>query len=531
MSTGLSLPSDFQDERREAPMNNSDDPRATSDMPNIGDTLVGKYRIEQILGRGGMGVVAQAMHLQLAQRVAIKFLLHPDHPETVARFLREARAAVRLRSEHVARVLDVGQLENEAPYMVMEYLEGHDLSHHLRMNGPLEIADAVHYVLQTCEAIAEAHAIGIIHRDLKPANLFLTTTPDGEACVKVLDFGISKTNERTDDGRPALTLTQEDAVLGSPLYMPPEQLKSSKTVDARSDIWSIGIILYQLLAGRAPWQTNVMHELVLGITMDPPPPLSTFRQDVPAKLEAAIMRCLEKRRENRFSNVAELAWAIAEFGPPRVHVQVPGSKPARNPAQSAPALPTAPTPTPSGDAATADTAASVTTAVKTLVTSRRSSRFVMAASSALIVMTGLTWYFIHGSTRARESLPAQGMTNGSATSRSLSTAPDVASALQPFALPNALTTVVSAPSVYMVHPDPPTTSATKTKTNLDTQVETNVKKSSPAQTITTPNSPAQTGAVPFAPIAQPPVAPTAPATISNAKPTKKPSLVDLNQLK
>ena len=283
--------------------------------PAEGDILAGKYRVAKILGKGGMGVVVAAVHIQLAQRVAIKYLFQPDNKEIVARFLREARAAVRLRSEHVARVIDVGELENGAPYMVMEYLEGDDLHGHLKKNGQLPIQEAVQYLLQTCEAIAEAHANGIVHRDLKPANLFLTTTPDGARSVKVLDFGISKTTDNEGEG-DGMALTKTSMVLGSPLYMSPEQIKSSKDVDARSDIWSLGIILFQLLCGKVPFSTNTFSELILKVNLDPPSPTSSFRSDIPPGLEATILRCLEKKRENRFQNVAELAWALVDYGPP-----------------------------------------------------------------------------------------------------------------------------------------------------------------------------------------------------------------------
>jgi serine/threonine protein kinase len=191
-----------------------------------GELLAGKYRVERVLGEGGMGVVVAARHVELDERVALKFLLPGTlgQPDAVARFLREARAAARIRSEHVARVTDVGTLETGVPYMVMEFLEGADLSRILREHGPLPIEDAVDYVVQTCEAIADAHALGIIHRDLKPANLMLVTRSDGGSCVKVLDFGISKVS---GPGQDAMAMTSTSTILGSPIYMSPEQMTSS----------------------------------------------------------------------------------------------------------------------------------------------------------------------------------------------------------------------------------------------------------------------------------------------------------------
>ncbi|HEX5100159.1 MAG TPA: serine/threonine-protein kinase [Polyangiaceae bacterium] len=279
-----------------------------------GQVLAGKYRVERVLGVGGMGVVVAALHLQLDERVALKFLLPEalNNPESVARFAREARAAVKIKSLHVARVSDVGTLETGAPYMVMEFLNGHDLSAVLRDRGPMAVADAVDYVLQACEALAEAHALGIVHRDLKPANLFMITGTDGAPCIKVLDFGISKLTTADSSGDYGMTSTQ--AIMGSPLYMSPEQMTSSRDVDGRSDIWSVGTILFELLTGRPPFLGDTMPQLCGLILQEPAPPPRALRADLPEGLSAVIMRCLEKRREIRFANVGELAQALAPFG-------------------------------------------------------------------------------------------------------------------------------------------------------------------------------------------------------------------------
>src|SRR4051812_480796 len=210
-----------------------------------GQILGGKYRVDRVLGAGGMGMVVAATHLQLDERIAIKFLL-PEalrNPEAVARFGREAKAAVKIRGEHVARVIDVGSFENGAPYMVMEHLDGRDLSSFIHERGAMPMSDAVDAVLQACEALAEAHALGIVHRDLKPANLFLTRRPDGTPSIKVLDFGISKLTAPGADH----SMTKTSAVMGSPLYMSPEQMTASRGVDARTDIWALGVVLYELL--------------------------------------------------------------------------------------------------------------------------------------------------------------------------------------------------------------------------------------------------------------------------------------------
>ena len=221
--------------------------------PQEGDVLAGKFRIERVLGVGGMGMVVSAMHLHLDERVAIKFLLPEalSNPEAVARFSREARAAVKIKSEHVARVIDVATLENGAPYMVMELLRGRDLSQMLQEEGALPAALAVQYVLQACEALAEAHAMGMVHRDLKPANLFLTARADGSPCVKVLDFGISKVTNMSGSG-PDMGMTRTQVMMGSPLYMSPEQMASARDVDQRSDIWAVGtVLLFEKIFGIA----------------------------------------------------------------------------------------------------------------------------------------------------------------------------------------------------------------------------------------------------------------------------------------
>jgi eukaryotic-like serine/threonine-protein kinase len=284
--------------------------------PREGDVLAGKFRIERVLGVGGMGMVVSAMHIQLDERVAIKFLL-PEalmNAEAVARFGREARAAVKIKSEHVARVTDVGALETGAPYMVMELLRGQDLSHVLRDHGALPISVAVQYLLQACEALAEAHAVGIVHRDLKPANLFLTARADGSPCIKVLDFGISKVTNPSGSGAD-MGMTRTQAIMGSPLYMSPEQLASAKDVDQRTDVWAVGCVLYELVTGRVPFEAETMPQLCTLILHTEPPSPRSVRPDVPQALDQAILRCLRKDRSQRYANVAALAADIAQFSP------------------------------------------------------------------------------------------------------------------------------------------------------------------------------------------------------------------------
>ncbi len=285
-------------------------------LPNVGDVLHGKYLVEGLLGVGGMAAVLAAKHLTLRERVAIKMLL-PEwsgNPELAERFLNEGRAATKIRSEHVVRVLDVDEVDGR-PYLVLEYLDGVDLDRLVATEGPRPISEAVDFVLQACEAMAEAHLAGIVHRDLKPANLFLCHRADGSPCVKVLDFGISKITGGTvrESGLRSVG-TAPTAVMGSPHYMSPEQMASSSNVDARADIWSLGAIFHELLAGEPPFQAETITGLCSRILKDPPPPLSRIRADVPAELEDVVFRCLEKEPSDRFPDVAEVARAFAPFG-------------------------------------------------------------------------------------------------------------------------------------------------------------------------------------------------------------------------
>ena len=288
-----------------------------------GEILAGKYRVERVLGIGGMGVVVAAHHIQLDKRVALKFLL-PEattNAEVVARFAREARAAVKIESEHVARVIDVGAMESGAPYMVMEYLVGSDLAQRLVEHGAMPIEEAIDYLLQACEAIAEAHAAGIVHRDLKPANLFLTRRADGSSLVKVLDFGISKATLPAGS-QPDMSLTKTASVMGSPLYMAPEQMRSTRSVDARADIWALGVILYELLSGKVPFEATTMPELCAMVLTETPAPLRDKRPDTPPGLWLIIERCLQKDPAQRFGNVSELANALASFAPARSRLSI-----------------------------------------------------------------------------------------------------------------------------------------------------------------------------------------------------------------
>jgi serine/threonine-protein kinase len=299
-----------------------------------GEIVKGKYRIDRVLGEGGMGVVVAARHIGLDQRVAIKFLL-PEmlaHPEIVERFAREARAASRIESDHVARVTDVDALDDDTPFMVMEYLEGSDLSSVLRGAEGLPVELAVKYLLEACEGIGEAHRLGIIHRDIKPANLFLAHRGNGRTRVKVLDFGISKFSG--SDGSTASGITRTGMVIGSADYMSPEQMLSTRDVDARADIWALGVTLYELLTAHVPFPGETLTQVCALVMSSQPRPPSSLRPDVPQGLDAVVLRCLEKKPVHRYASVAALVEALSPYATTDSNVQalaaptiVPGGVP------------------------------------------------------------------------------------------------------------------------------------------------------------------------------------------------------------
>ena len=293
----------------------SDDEYATTgELPAVlvspGDVLAGKYEVEEIIGRGGMGIVVAARHLQLEERVALKLLL-PSATQTEEfskRFMREAQVTAKLRSEHIARVTDVGILANGSPYMIMEYLQGQDLRQVLRA-GTLSVSTAIEYIVQACEGMAEAHSYGIVHRDLKPSNLYLTQRRDGSDLIKVLDFGISKALLREDI--ESRDLTSAGTLLGSPRYMSPEQLQDTALVDSRADVWSLATILYEMLSGRPPFAERTHAATCVRVLgNDPPLSLTSRRPEVPEMLQVAIFRALERDPDRRTPDVAAFASSL-----------------------------------------------------------------------------------------------------------------------------------------------------------------------------------------------------------------------------
>ncbi len=277
-----------------------------------GMRIGGRYVVDRVLGAGGMGIVATARYPELQQKVAIKFL-RPEYATNGilnARFVREARLAAKVKSEHFVRVFDIGKLPTGVPYLVMELLSGRDLGDELAVNGRMTVQDAVEWLLQSIVGIAEIHALGIVHRDLKPSNLFIAEAA-GKRMIKVLDFGISKENAKASD----VPLTSTDNLLGTPQYMSPEQVRASKDVDARSDIWALGVILYELLTGKRPFVSdeNATGELFAKVLYIDPLPPREHRPDLPPELEAVILKCLARERGARYGDVVELAEALRPF--------------------------------------------------------------------------------------------------------------------------------------------------------------------------------------------------------------------------
>ena len=279
--------------------------------------IADKYRLERLLGSGGMGIVFAAMHLELEQLVAVKLLRTESSSDdaAVSRFLFEARATARLHGPHVARVLDLGRLRAGSPFLVMELLEGQNLQESLAQNGALTSSDAVDIILEASEALAEAHRAGLVHRDLKPANLFASRDAYGDPSIKVLDFGISKSLLPRGDGD--MGLTDSRAIVGSPVYMSPEQMQSARDVDHRTDIWALGSVLFELLTGRPVWNGTSLSELCAQIARDECPRVTDLCPGLSLDLAAIVSRCLQKKPALRYQHVADLALSLSPFASAR----------------------------------------------------------------------------------------------------------------------------------------------------------------------------------------------------------------------
>ena len=286
----------------------------------LGDRIAGKYLIEELIAAGGQGVVLRARHEVLGRDVAIKLML-PEalgDQEAAQRFLREARAAARIESDYVTRVTDVDVIDGHIPFMVMELLKGSDLSAVIDSTNSTNVVDGVDYVMEALAGVDAAHKLGVVHRDLKPSNLFLATLPDGSKRVRLLDFGISKAMEDSADGLKAGATTSTQAIMGTPRYMSPEQVSSSKNVDGRTDVWAMGLILYELLTRTFPFEGDTVGAILSNILTSDVVPPSQLRTDIPRGLQAVIIKCLQRDREDRFDSARAMMCQLAPFASIRV---------------------------------------------------------------------------------------------------------------------------------------------------------------------------------------------------------------------
>lgn len=435
---------------------------------------MGKYRVERALGSGGMGVVLEATHVALGQTVAVKLLNaeHAQSEEVVTRFLREARIAATLPSDHIARVSDVGTTEAGIPYIVMERLVGRDLDAELHQRRTLPIAEAVDLMLEACEGVAMAHAHGLVHRDLKPANLFLAERPLRPRVLKVLDFGLSKEDNGKQRG-----LTGVDTVFGTPQYMSPEQIQSARNVDARSDQHSLAMILYEMLAGQPPFHAETITQLIVVIATRPPPHVRDVRPDVPKDLDAAIVRGMAKKAADRFANLGEFARAIAPFGGPdartraelvaqaltsaNVHVDPNPSGPSRVPTDEAITRP-------AGVNAVAETHAAVTRPMIRPDERVRDKRLMIIGSVAALVLLIVVALIVMEVRKDPEPSVAS-----APSASAVATNPEPRVVAEPQIQPSATADVASAESTAAAAPvkTSKTTRPVKTSDSIKTSVE------------------------------------------------------------
>ncbi len=278
----------------------------------VGKTAGGRYNLVRLLGKGGMGEVYEAQHAIIGRRFAVKFL-HPhlaSNSEAVARFQREAQAAGRLENENIVAVVDAGTADDGAPYLVMEYLEGENLAQLLVRGGPLPAPRAAYILIQACRGLAAAHSRGIVHRDIKPANLFICRRNDSSDLVKVLDFGIAKLHT----GRAGTGLTQTGTTMGTPQYMSPEQARGAKEVDHRTDIYALGVVLYQILSGAQPHPGDSYHQILYHVLTQEPAPLDSTRPNLPFGLSAVVEKAMARNAGDRYASVTHLMGALIPFG-------------------------------------------------------------------------------------------------------------------------------------------------------------------------------------------------------------------------
>lgn len=435
----------------ETPRPGSEPPRADSSLPRVGSVLAGKYRVERVVAVTGSVVAVNALHVDLGQHVTLKYLL-PEasrRPEAVTRFLRSARRAAQLQTEHTARVLDVGRFRSGMPFLVMEDLEGWPLEEVLRVRGALPVQEAVEYVIQACEAVAEAHGLGLVHRALNAKNLMLTRRADDSPLVKVLSFGTSEVQEPNLLGDGLAELRGEDAFLSALPFLSPEQIRGAEDVDERADVWGMGAVLHALLAGAPPFRARTALGLLAAISADSPTPLTAIREDIAPELEATVLRCLDKNMDARFAHMGELALALRPFAPGDALRSIDRISRMSGVGTVPPPLPTPKTraivpTTPPPRAVATDAKPAISTSSRSVEASRSPEWLVIAALLGALVGVG--------GFRALGGMPSAG------EARSIVSAPPAAApaALAVAAPPPAVVltppAVVSTPSAALPHP-------------------------------------------------------------------------------
>ena len=443
--------------------------------PLSGVVVGGKYLVGNVIGEGGVGIVYEARNLELDEQVALKCLRaeYLVDDGMVARFAREAKASSRIKSEHVATVYDVGMLPDEqGPFIVMELLQGRDLGAVLAAQHALSARDAVEYTLQACEALAVAHAMGIVHRDIKPDNLMLTERGGGIRIVKVLDFGISKATITGSIFRGEMPAVTTQNLMGTPRYLSPEQVRCSDTVDVRSDIWALGMVLYELVTATTAFRGQSLTEVCAAILEAQPTPLEAYRRDLPSGLVDVVLRCLEKSPERRYQNIAELALALMPFGPKRARInveravavlkasgaitydmKVESSYPTGSASESSlPPMPrSAPLP---GDRTRAAAVAEVATARSNHEASRKLSAVAISAALVVVLAAGGIYWM----------LPHAPVASGTERANVAATRPAAQSAVSPAAhLPASAGSVPAAEAAIAAPEAPPPSAASGAK--------------------------------------------------------------------
>ncbi len=413
-----------------------------------GTVLAGKFRVVSRLGEGGMGSVYEIEHELTKHRRALK-LLHQSMaamPSVVERFLREASAAGRVGNPHIVETFDAGVLDTGEPYLVMEILRGEPLSGRIA-RGPLPIAEVVDLVGQAAAGVHAAHNAGIVHRDLKPDNLFITEGADGRPFVKILDFGISKFDQQKTGG---LQLTQEGAALGTPYYMPPEQIRGEGSLDARADVYALGVILYECLSGVRPFDAETLAHLAILIHTGQPKPIAELRPDLPPGFAQLVASAMATDRGRRTPSADELRSALEQFGPVGFRTQIRNSP--LPPPSMAPARSISPPAAPRG----LSTSAAGVSLRQPAAAKSPAPVIAIAAALGLVAAAaagGLWWYRAHSSALEISSAAPLAPSVGSAGSGAASRAAPPSVTHEPPS-PPAVAPPAASPSIAPVLSDP-----------------------------------------------------------------------------